>query len=100
MSVAQHFRIRRRSTDLSTPGFGCLQNRALFQATEPKPDHTSKLGDSTGAWLIASPPIGPNLGNMTEGNKPKGIGGSDLVNLIEALTGFQEWAPLCIPTHR
>ncbi|MCB1510060.1 MAG: hypothetical protein KDJ36_04095 [Hyphomicrobiaceae bacterium] len=28
----------------------------------------------TVAGCIASPPVGPNLGNMTWGNQPKGIG--------------------------
>jgi len=34
-------------------------------------------GITVAGWFIASPPIGPNLGNMTEGTKPKGIGKSD-----------------------
>jgi hypothetical protein len=48
---------------------------------------------------IASPSVGPNLGNRTEGNKPKGIGKKGFSDPHGSLTS-QEWAPVRIPTHR
>jgi hypothetical protein len=34
---------------------------------------------------------------MTEGNSPNGIG---TLRASESFPGAQEWAPVCIPTHR
>jgi hypothetical protein len=48
-----------------------MTSYTLARSNEPTDERTE----------IASPPAGPNLGNMTEGNKPKGIGRSDSVNI-------------------
>jgi hypothetical protein len=57
-----------RLDEICAPDPGCHRDRALFQATELRARPLTTGGINTGVWHIASPPVGPNLGNMTEGN--------------------------------